>query len=218
MRFNGHLTRALIALALVTAACGVPAPAGEGVAALESTTSAKGDAKKAPTTPAVDAAEKTKKTEVEPKKMKGFRCPVTIPPQPGLQASEPVDVVYSKSFPAPDPWPREYPGEEMVWYGTDELWTALAVDGDHGGRKSVWWSTNFPGGIEEGQPEVHVTWTRLDTEKPVVIDNGGMATNAYIPDHGWFMIAGIDSDQPGCWEVEATYKGATLSYVYEKTG
>lgn len=32
------------------------------------------------------------------------------------------------------------------------------------------------------------------------------------------MIAGIDPNEAGCWEVEATYKGATLSYVYEKTG
>jgi hypothetical protein len=32
------------------------------------------------------------------------------------------------------------------------------------------------------------------------------------------MIAGIDPDEPGCWEVEATYKGASLGYVYEKTG
>ncbi|MGH3951108.1 MAG: hypothetical protein ACRDSE_18665 [Pseudonocardiaceae bacterium] len=62
-----------------------------------------------------------------------------------------------------------------------------------------------------------MTWTRLDTDQFVVIDNGGKATNAYTPEEGWFMIAGIDPDQPGCWEVEATYKGASLR-VYEKTG
>ncbi len=29
------------------------------------------------------------------------------------------------------------------------------------------------------------------------------------------MINGIDPDEPECWEVTATYKGATLGYVYE---
>ncbi|MGH8913442.1 MAG: hypothetical protein ACRDZM_02895, partial [Acidimicrobiia bacterium] len=58
---------------------------------------------------------------------------------------------------------------------------------------------------------------RLDTDEPVVIDNGGKATNAFTPEEGWFMIAGGDPNEPGCWEVEATYKGATLSYVYERT-
>ncbi len=31
------------------------------------------------------------------------------------------------------------------------------------------------------------------------------------------MIGGIDPDIPGCWEVTATYKGASMSYVYERT-
>lgn len=29
------------------------------------------------------------------------------------------------------------------------------------------------------------------------------------------MVNGIDPQEPGCWEVTATYRGATLSYVYE---
>lgn len=32
------------------------------------------------------------------------------------------------------------------------------------------------------------------------------------------MIGGIDPGEAGCWEVEAAYKGATLTYVYEVTG
>lgn len=27
------------------------------------------------------------------------------------------------------------------------------------------------------------------------------------------MIAGIDPEENGCWEITASYKGATLSYV-----
>ncbi|MGF1617953.1 MAG: hypothetical protein ACFCU2_09150 [Acidimicrobiia bacterium] len=173
---------------------------------------------KATTTDLVET-KKTDPTKTEPSKAEAkteVECPVTIPPQPGFVATEPDNVTYSEHFPAPDPWPSEYPHEGEVWYGTEELWTALAVDGDHGVRKSVWWSVNFPGGMVEEQPDVSVTWTRLDTKEPVVIDNGGDATNAFIPEQGWFIIAGIDPPEAGCWEVEATYKGATLSYTYEK--
>jgi hypothetical protein len=51
----------------------------------------------------------------------------------------------------------------------------------------------------------------------VVIDNDGKATNAYTPKEGWFIIAGGDPPEPGCWQVEATYKGASLTYVYQTT-
>lgn len=197
---------------LVVAACGMPATAPSGdVASQESTAPATVENSKA----AAEDADAHEESQTE--KKTDFKCPVTIPPQPGFVASEPENVTYSEHFPAPDPWPREYPHEHMVWYGSEDLWTALAIDGDHGGRKSVWWSVNFPGGIEEEQPDVSVTWTRLDTAAPVIIDNDDKATNAFTAAEGWFMIAGIDPNEAGCWEVEATYKGATLSYVYERT-
>jgi hypothetical protein len=210
----------LIALTLITA-CGIPTSASPGdVGSHESNTVAKVDTTKAPTTTSTVEANKTEPAKNGTLKAEGqsdFVCPVTLPPQPGFLATEPEGLTYSEHFRATG-WPREYPHEGMVWYGSEELWTALAIDGDHGERKSVWWSVNFPGGVVEEQPDVSVTWTRLDTEKPVVIDNGGEATNAFTAQDGWFMIAGIDPNQPGCWHVEATYKGATLSYVYEKTG
>ena len=31
----------------------------------------------------------------------------------------------------------------------------------------------------------------------------------------WFLIAGIDPMDPGCWQASAGYKGAELTYVYE---
>ncbi len=139
-----------------------------------------------------------------------FECPVTIPPQPG--------------FSPPEPWPDTYPHEGSVWYGNPGLWTVLETDGDYGPRKSVWWSANFPGGAEEERPDLHVIWTRLDADEQVVIDNRGRATNAHTEAEGWFMIAGIDPDaatddfgEPGCWRVTAEYKGATLSYVYQRS-
>lgn len=207
---------ALGVVMLVVTACGMPAtPFGDG-------------GSQGPTTPTTVEGSRANTTLADSEtdghddpqmgKKTDFECPVTIPPQPGFVAGEPENVTYSEHFPAPDTWPGEYPDEDAVWYGSEELWTALAVDGDHGGRKSVWWSINFPGGIVEGEPELWVTWTRLDTEKTVVGDNDGEATNAYTSEEGWFMIAGIDPGEAGCWKVEASYKGASLSYVYEETG
>lgn len=139
----------------------------------------------------------------------GFECPVTIPPQPGMTA--------------PEPYPPTYPHPGSVWYGTERLWTVLPVDAKYEPRKSVWWSTNFPGGAEEERPNIHVRWTRLSGDERVVIDNGGQGTNAHTAEEGWFMIAGADPTtdatklhRPGCWQVTASYKDATLTYVYER--
>jgi hypothetical protein len=221
MKSRTQIPATIIVLTLFAAGCGMPTNALSGDAASEKSTTVE----TVKTTKAIASTtveiKKTEPTKTGSNKVEGksdFECPVTIPPQPGFLASAPENVTYSEHFPAPDPWPTEYPHEGEVWYGSEELWTALAVNGDHGGRKSVWWSVNFPGGMVEEQPEVSVTWTRLDTDERVVIDNGGEATNAFIPEQGWFIIAGIDPAEAGCWEVEATYKGATLSYVYEKTG
>lgn len=126
------------------------------------------------------------------------QCPVTIP----------GDV-----FAPRPPHPAAYPHAGLAWYGTDGLWTALETNGVYTPRKSVWWSAGFPGGDQEQQPALSVRWRRIDAAAPV-IDNDGMATNAFTPEEGWFMIGGIDPEEPGCWEVEASYKGATLSYVY----
>lgn len=128
-------------------------------------------------------------------------CPITIPEQPG--------------FVAPGSHPANYPHEEAVWYGTAELWTALDIDGSHGPRKTVLWSANFPGGRIEQKPQVSATYTQLDAAEPTVRHSDGPGTNAHTDEEGWFMIAGLDPEEPGCWQVEATYKGAGLTYVYE---
>ena len=127
-------------------------------------------------------------------------CPVTIPPQPGFQPSA--------------SWSATIPPEGSVWYGTDELWTFLATDGDHGRRKSVWWSVNFDGGVSEPQPDIDVVWRRIGGDSPLVI-HADAPTNAFTDDQGLAMMNGIDPEEPGCWEVTATYRGATLSYIYE---
>lgn len=131
----------------------------------------------------------------------GFVCPVTVAPEPG--------------FTPPDPWLAEPSAPEAVWFGTDDLWTVLEPGG-HPPRKSVWWSANFPG-AEEERPPIAVTYQRLDLPGEVV-DLGPEGTNANTAADGWFMIAGGEPATPGCWQAAATYKGATLSYVYEVSG
>jgi hypothetical protein len=49
------------------------------------------------------------------------------------------------------------------------------------------------------------------------ITNGSVGTNAFTVEDGWFIIGGIDPDVGGCWRVTATYKGASMSYVYERS-
>lgn len=126
-----------------------------------------------------------------------FECPVTRPPVPGLAV--------------PEPYPDQ--PSQGVWYGTEELWTVLEPDGTYFPRKGVFWSAKFGGGTVEEQPGLGVTWRRLDEVSPL-LSAGPPGTNAYTPEDGWFMMAGIDPDDRGCWEVTATYRGATLSYVY----
>jgi hypothetical protein len=210
-----HILPALLTtIGLFVVGCGVPEAETLGANAAQLPTTST-ESENTTTVETGSSSEPIPTTDVETDDNPAFECPVTIPPQPGFAASEPDDATYSQHFPAPDPWPAEYPYADTVWYGTDDLWTALPTDGEYGTRKSVWWSSNFEGGISESEPEVWVTWTRLDTDEPVTFDNAGKATNAHTPTDGWFMIAGIDPGEPGCWEVTATYKGATLTYVYE---
>lgn len=117
-------------------------------------------------------------------------------------------------FTPPEPYLTSRKAEGMAWYGTSELWTVLALDGDHSPRKSVWWSENFQGGVEEEQPDISVTWRQLDGDQ--VHAHPAPGTNAYTDRDGSFMIGAIEPDIPGCWEVTATYKGASLSSVYER--
>lgn len=126
-------------------------------------------------------------------------CPVTQPP--------------AEPFVPPEPWASEPSSSGEVWFGDDDLWTVLDTDG-HVARKSVWWSANFPGGGVEPVPEIAVIYERLDAPGQVV-DLGPEGTNANTAADGWFMIAGGGPATPGCWQATATYKGATLSYVYE---
>lgn len=128
-----------------------------------------------------------------------FQCPITTP---------------NGFIPSSVPDPRL---DQFVWHGSDDLFVPFNVDGSYFGRKTVLWSVHFPGDPFEERPAATVTWTRLDVSAEPV-SNDGEATNANTAEDGWFIIAGIDPDEPGCWQVEAEYKGAVLTYVYEVDG
>ncbi|MCH8985186.1 MAG: hypothetical protein IIB04_01070, partial [Acidobacteria bacterium] len=130
-------------------------------------------------------------------------CISTAPPDPGFSAPEPY---YADPF-----W------EFDLWYGTADLWTILPRQGfEYGPRKSIWWSVEFAGWPTEPSPEIAVTWRRIDVLDGETIVSDHPGTNAFTPEDGLLMIAGIDPRINGCWEVTATYKGASLSYVYER--
>ncbi len=129
-------------------------------------------------------------------------CPMTVPP--------------AEPFVPPDPWPAVPSSSEFVWYGSDDLWTVLEV-GRSMENKSVWWSVNFTSAAFESQPEIAVVFERLDVEADAVVF-ASPGTNAYTPEDELFMINGIEPRDPGCWQATATYKGATLQYVYSVPG
>lgn len=120
------------------------------------------------------------------------------------------------AFVAPSPYPAVAPAlYESDWYGSEELWTMLAPDGEAwavGGQKTFWWSTAWAGASADPEPAIRVTATRLDGPGSAESEPG---TNAIREDFGEAMLVGIEIPSAGCWEITATYRGATLAYVVE---
>lgn len=131
----------------------------------------------------------------------GGDCPVTAPT--------------AEAFVPPDPDLADRASEMgFVWYGSDGLWTVLDPDGGYSERKSVWWSTDFPGGAIENSPEITVAARQIDG--PGAITSNGPGTNAQTGEEGWFMIADFPfALPPGCWEVTGDYKGAVVSFTVQ---
>lgn len=124
-------------------------------------------------------------------------CQVTIP---------------SQSFTPPDGYPATPSDPDMVWFGKDELWTAVPTDGISEERKSVWWSSQFTDPGIESSPDITVTYTLLGSPSLTIVNDQG--TNASTREDGLFIIAGSEPDIEGCWHVTAIYKNASLSYIY----
>jgi len=127
-------------------------------------------------------------------------CPVTLPPDPPFDPpGKPVEV-FSEKF----------------WYGSDDLYLALPLDGTWSqlahGEKVFWWSIHYPGGQEESAPEMDIRGRLLDEPGETLEQSG--ATNA---SHASFpataMLHGLRVPSPGCWEITGGYREATLSFV-----
>lgn len=126
-----------------------------------------------------------------------------------------VPTIVERELVPPEPYPATRESHDLVWFGTSALWTALDLDGTHSvPRKSAWWSERFLGGELEQIPDITVEWQRLDTQGHVVTST--RANNGWTASEGWFMLAGFEPESPGCWKVTATYKGATLSFIYAR--
>ena len=139
-------------------------------------------------------------------------CPVTQPQEP--------------SFIPPAPYPPEVPYEGKFWYGTDDLWTMLDVEGTwwglpyhehengngHFGQKVVWWNKDYDWQAEP-VPVFKVTARRLDgsTQPFETLE----ATNAYTPEFGSTILTGVEIPTLDCWEFTGSYQGHELSFVVQ---
>lgn len=145
-------------------------------------------------------------------------CPVTKPP---LMA-----------FIPPSPYPTEIPADSF-WFGTENLWTSLPMDGTWKGlpiwsaaeqaesegdsyrptgsafrNKLVWWHEGYDWRTDD---PLTVTGNRLDAPTPPLT---GHASNGWTDDsHHPFMVAGIFIPTLGCWAITGEYKGDRLTFV-----
>jgi len=139
-------------------------------------------------------------------------CPVTQPQEP--------------PFIPPLPYPPEVPYEGKFWYGTDNLWTMLDVEGTwwglpfhehengngHFGQKVIWWNKGYDWQTEP-VPEFKVTARRLDGSTQSF--ETAEATNAYTPEFGSAILTGVEIATLGCWEFTGRYQGHELSFVVQ---
>jgi hypothetical protein len=90
-----------------------------------------------------------------------------------------------------------------------EVWYGLPHGPDGLVQKTFWWSADFDVN-HEPQPAISVTGRQLDG--PGRFASPGHGTNAGA-DFGSAMLMGIDVPRAGCWQITATYRQASLSYV-----
>lgn len=124
-------------------------------------------------------------------------CPVTT------AAHAPFTNVDAKPF-----------GKHRFLFGDQRLWTWLPESGEWSqlafGEKVFWWSDGYDWQAEP-EPPLVVTARRLDVAMDTVTFDD--ATNAYHESFGSAMLTGITLPTYGCWEINGTYRGATLTFV-----
>lgn len=149
-------------------------------------------------------------------------APVSGPGDVPSQATDvPIDAECAVTRPdppfvPPSPYRAGPPAlYESDWYGSPELWTMLDPDGETwtvGGQKTFWWSIAWAGAAADPEPAIRVRAERLDRPGRVASEPG---TNAIREDVGEAMLVGLEIPSAGCWEITATYRDASLSYVVQ---
>lgn len=134
-------------------------------------------------------------------------CPVTVP----------GDFAFSPLSQAPEGPPSVY---DEVWYGSPQLWTMINPRGEVnskrwlGGDRTFWWSESYS---PDDPGQITVTAEQLEgTAASVqVSESAGTGFNPFMltPTHQSVTHIWIELPEPGCWELTAEYKGASLSYV-----
>ncbi len=125
------------------------------------------------------------------------------------------------NFAPPAPYDSVHVPDNMFWYGTDALWTALVADGtwhldnnvdkDHGYvTKLVFWRKGF-NWRKELEPALTVIARRIDGDSPSVAVTGANAV--YVTSKTPAMMTGLRIPIAGCWEVTGHYGGHLLSFV-----
>ena len=133
----------------------------------------------------------------------------------------PVTKPSAQPFVPPPPYWTDH-GPDGFWYGTESLWTLLAVQGTWKTRnnvpegkggyrtKLIYWRRGFDWRMEP-KPELIVIAKRLDREVPPVAADPAHAVFVTTERPG--MMTGIDIPSTGCWELTAQYGGQRLSFV-----
>jgi hypothetical protein len=134
-------------------------------------------------------------------------CPVTKPP--------------AQPFVPPPPYWTD-PDPNGFWYGTESLWTLLAVqgkwnirnnplEGEGGYRtKLTYWRRGFDW-RREPKPELIIIAKRLDQKAPPVA--AAPAAAVFVETERSGMMTVIDIPSAGCWELTARYGGHRLRFV-----
>lgn len=140
-------------------------------------------------------------------------CPLTLP----TGDFEPPDE-YKQGFDQP-PQAAQPSAEELRWYGSLDLWTALDPDGEvvqeteargEFVRRYFLWSLHQEPPSDEPTPDVVLTAERVDGEGETV--RSTEATHGFSGSN-LFMITGLVLPRPGCWSITAEYRGHDLTWT-----
>lgn len=129
-------------------------------------------------------------------------CPVTDP------TTSAVDVPWTE---------RHHLEHDRVWYGSEALAVLLSPDGnwhgmgpDHDYGDKLWlWSADWD---RDAEPEPALTVVAVGLRDPSLTSEADAATHGYS-DYWEAMLTGLGFPAPGCWEVHARYRDASVSFV-----